>query len=848
MNDNPKRSAAIVGLAALAAVLTYYLLPASVNELARRSAAILVVAAIFWATEVIPLFATALLLVAMSIFFLAHQGGIAGALPTRSDFPIVPDGSGRIVELSFKTFLEPFASSIIILFMGGFLLSAAVTKTGLDRAIARKVLRPFTRSPLLLLFGVLGISAFFSMWMSNTATAAMMLAIIAPVVKRLDNQDRFHRAIILAVPFGANIGGIGTPIGTPPNAVGLAALRLAGYQVTFVDWMLVAVPLAILMLLVAGVLLYLFFPPGREIRLPAIEVGGPMTPQARLSLVILISAIVLWLTGNLHGIDSAVVALAAAAALTAFGILGRKDVDSIDWNILILMWGGLSLGVAMQKTGLVDQVTTLPIANLGTFGLALLMVGLAVVLSTFMSNTAAANILVPMAIGMSPAAPVQLAIITTLGCSFAMAMPISTPPNAIAFATGKIPVTAMIRSGGLISIIGIVVMLLGYQLVIPSVLALGRVDIVQRRIAVLLPQTGEYRHMGELQRLGYELARPSLQRAGITVRYFDTGGATTGLAALHDDQIAPWQADVIVGPYNSEAALALASHLKFLGATTPLIVPTANADTLTQDAKAPVYRLAPPMQMMALTAADFISASRDRLQPDDIIILAEDSPFARESALAITGSCLMKGLPTPRTIHYTDIAAALEAFVETPLTPRSLLIVISRSSDDCGAILEAFARVCPILGFSTGFATPAVTEFASRLALTLDDDVFVLTPWAADDPSLAVRAFMEQFHLVHPELSPRDPQYHTAQAYAALQVAGQAVEIAHREQIAPVKVLDSIVAATPLGPVRFIHFGGYHRQNPASAVVKRLGTDRAPTVFPPERVTQSKETSDVVRR
>ena len=162
-----------------------------------------------------------------------------------------------------------------------------MTKHGLDKLIAGKLIRPFMRRPITLLFGVMGITAFFSMWMSNTATTAMMRAIIAPILRSLPDEERFGWAIVMAVPFGANIGGIGTPIGTPPNAVVLGALRQAGYQVVFVDWMILAVPLSVLMIIVAGALLYWIFRPKKGLVLPAIEKAGKINGHGRLTLLIL---------------------------------------------------------------------------------------------------------------------------------------------------------------------------------------------------------------------------------------------------------------------------------------------------------------------------------------------------------------------------------------------------------------------------------------------------------------------------------------------------------------------------------------------------------------------------------
>jgi sodium-dependent dicarboxylate transporter 2/3/5 len=475
MND--RKRWLIILLTVVAAVLTYYGLPESVPELARRTAAIFAVAVIFWATELIPLYATSLCIIGMQILFLAGDGGMAEKFATY--------GGAELGELpNYSTFLAPFASGIIILFMGGFLLSAAVTKHGLDKKIAAKLLRPFAHNPVTLVFAVLLITGFFSMWMSNTATAVMMIAIIAPLVKAMPEDDKFHKAVILAVPFGANIGGIGTPIGTPPNAVAMAALRqkFPQLELGFIDWMIMAVPLAVLLMAVAGVLLLVMFPIRKGQKLPEIEITAePISWKGRLTLLILGTAIFLWVFSGILGLglNSAAVALLAAAALTALGVLEKRDVDSIDWNVLILMWGGLSLGKAMEVSGLIDVIAGLPFTDLTGFWLALIIVVLGVGMSTFMSNTATANVLVPMVIAIGLANPdsevgqtlaVQLTVMTALACSFAMAFPVSTPPNAIAFTTGKIPASALLSSGGLVSLICVGVLLLGYQWVLPLVI------------------------------------------------------------------------------------------------------------------------------------------------------------------------------------------------------------------------------------------------------------------------------------------------------------------------------------------------------------------------------------------
>lgn len=464
----PSRSQVIaIAVTAVVCFALYYLLPAGIDELQRRMICIFVVAAVFWAFEVLPLFATSLMVIGLMILSLATEGGLARALPGMSP---IQEG----VSISSAMFLATFGSDIIILFMGGFLLSSALTKHQIDRAIAAKVLRPFTRNPLMLIYGVLLISAFFSMWMSNTATAAMMIAILRPIVSQLPADDKYHRGLILAVPFGANIGGIGTPIGTPPNAVAYAAIRAAGGDITFLDWMLIAVPLATILLVLVGLLLYRTHPPQRGLTLPTI--GGPerISWYGKLTLGILLATVVLWLTGELHGIGAGAVALLAAAALTAMAVLDRRDVDSIDWNILILMWGGLAMGTGIAVSGLAGLISGADLSLLpgGTVGLAAAIIALSILLSTFMSNTATANLLLPivLALSLTMGERVELAVLCALGCSFAMAMPVSTPPNAIAFATGEVRAMTLFKLGGGVSVFAGLVLFAGYQVVLPVVL------------------------------------------------------------------------------------------------------------------------------------------------------------------------------------------------------------------------------------------------------------------------------------------------------------------------------------------------------------------------------------------
>lgn len=458
------RRALIISITALAAAAVYLLLPVGVNELARRAAAIFVVAGVFWATEALPTYATALCVVALEVLLLAHDGGLADALPARSPWPLAPGGAR--VRLSVDAFFAPLGSPIIVLFLGGLLLAAAVVKHGLDRALAVRLLSPVAGHPLRLMISVACGTALLSMWMSNTAATAMMLSIITPLVPR-DRASRYGTGLALAISLGANLGGMTTPISTPPNAIATGALRAAGHEIRFFDWVLVSLPLAAVLVVGAALLLYVMFPPlpGEKIDTDSFAAARHerLTWPAKVTLLVLGVAIALWVTEPLHGLSPAAVALLAAAALTALGILDREDINRLDWNVLVLMWGGLSLGQAMQSTGLLDQVGHLPIAHLGGFSQAAVIALLTITLGTFMSNTATANLMVPVAMGLAPERAAELALVTAYACSFGVALPVSTPSNAMVFASGRVPLRDMVRAGVLMQSIALGLLLLGYR-------------------------------------------------------------------------------------------------------------------------------------------------------------------------------------------------------------------------------------------------------------------------------------------------------------------------------------------------------------------------------------------------
>ena len=307
------------------------------------------------------------------------------------------------------------------------------------------------------MLGIILTTGIFSMFMSNTATTAMMIAIMAPLFKRFEGRDPFKMALVLAIPFAANIGGIGTIIGTPPNAVAASVLTSIDQPISFIKWMIIGVPLAGVMLILLWLTLVKIFKPRED----HFEVLFPEPLAVTWDLVTVVATfsltVFLWLTEPLHGIPAAVTALIPVMVFTMFGIIDVKDLKQLDWDILILVAGGLTLGVAMKSSGLSDLlVVQLSAFSVSPFVLIIILILFSTMISNFMSNTSAANLIIPIATSLAAIDPKVGAFAVAFACSLAMSLPISTPPNAIAFATHAIETKDMAKYGTLISLLGII--------------------------------------------------------------------------------------------------------------------------------------------------------------------------------------------------------------------------------------------------------------------------------------------------------------------------------------------------------------------------------------------------------
>jgi sodium-dependent dicarboxylate transporter 2/3/5 len=308
---------------------------------------------------------------------------------------------------------------------------------------------------------MMAVAAFLSMWMSNTAATALLVGLALTIIRRLEPGDPFRVALILGIPFAANIGGVATPIGTPPNAIALGILADHGIQISFVRWMLVGVPVTIAIFLVLWWLLLRLFPArARSVTLP--PAGDTRLDRRQWTItIVFVVTILLWLTAELHHLPSAVVAVIPALIFTGLRILDKEDFGRVGWDILILMGGGLSLGVAIRESGLTAWALTLVrLGGLNPILLTAIFTVVAMIVTTFISNTSTAALLLPLVAGLSPHPAVPV-LAVAIGVSVSMVLPVSTPPNAIAYGSGLVSVRTMARAGLILSAIALVIVVLG---------------------------------------------------------------------------------------------------------------------------------------------------------------------------------------------------------------------------------------------------------------------------------------------------------------------------------------------------------------------------------------------------
>lgn len=361
-------------------------------------------------------------------------------------------GSGYMI------FLNPFFSSVVVLLLGGFVMAQAVKRYGIDTWLSRKLLHRVGTRPAAVLLGMMVMCAFLSMWISNTATTALMMAVAIPVVNTFPGNEPFRKAMILGIPFASNIGGIGTPIGSPPNAIAMGFLEQSGHEMTFLGWMTIGVPIVIVLILVCWLILYsLFRPKVEQVELDVSEEAESLDGRSKFIIAVFMLVVILWLTSSLHGIPSSIVALIPFVIFFGLRLLDDDDLRELGWGILFIVGGGMSLGVAMKESGLSEwMVSQIDFASMGTLGILFLFAGVAALMTTFISNSATANLLLPIVVGIAAVSPVSSALVVAIVSSAAMILPVSTPPNAIAYGSGHIDVRDMAKAGTIVTAISLV--------------------------------------------------------------------------------------------------------------------------------------------------------------------------------------------------------------------------------------------------------------------------------------------------------------------------------------------------------------------------------------------------------
>ena len=482
------------------ALLLYFLLPDQYTSSAgtlevfshsgRACAGIVLWMAIWWFTEAVPIAVTSLLPIVLFPMF-----GVMGSSDT----------------------LKEYANGTIFLFLGGFLIAAGIARWHLDRRIALLTIRLVGTKPQQIILGLLLATSFISAWVSNTATAAMMVPIALAVLKvvRSTREDvpidqaehNFGICVLLAVAYGASLGGVLTLIGTPPNGIFARFVEQTyGTPVNFLDWMLIAFPIVLVMVVVTHLLMtkVLFrelvseLPGGKEWVMHEYSKLGPMSRGEKIVLTVFVSAALLWCFGPMiraiqigdlmpfKPLSDTVIAMTAGIILFVIPVDNKHGIHALDWSsasetvawdVLLLFGGGLSMAAAIQKTGLADIIgaqatflSALPeAAAIGG------LTTLTVFASEFTSNTALAATMMPLVSAVADSTgmhPEALLVATTFGASLAFMMPVGTPPNAIIFGTGRIRIGEMIKAGFWLNVCGILVVTL-----ICSIFTVGMIPI-----------------------------------------------------------------------------------------------------------------------------------------------------------------------------------------------------------------------------------------------------------------------------------------------------------------------------------------------------------------------------------
>ncbi|MDD5340527.1 MAG: DASS family sodium-coupled anion symporter [Candidatus ainarchaeum sp.] len=422
---NTKIRPASIAVSVLLAALVF-LIPLGLAPQPHAVLAITILMGMLWLSEALPLHVTALLGTVLFIF--------AGIDPAAA--------------------FTPYFNPTIALFFGGFVLARAMQKHGLDRRLVSTLLSWFGPAPPMFLLGLMLATGFLSLWISNTATAAIMMPLAVVTFRGIrPGRSSYAKAAVLGVAFAATIGGIGSLVGTPPNAITVADLAEHGIQVTFFDWAAHALPFVIIFLPVSWLVILLLYPPDLgQVVLP-LKKAMVWTPGQKSVLAIGLFAVALWMTSSYHHVPDSAIAIIMVIFLYLAGAVETMDMRLIDWPVLLLLGGSMSMGAAVLSSGLASQIGSLLavlLSGQAQFQLFATISLFGVLVTSLMSNTSTAALLVPIISSlpaMAGAGVKQLAMMAGMSASFNFITPAGTPPNAMAYSSGQISVWDMAKAG-----------------------------------------------------------------------------------------------------------------------------------------------------------------------------------------------------------------------------------------------------------------------------------------------------------------------------------------------------------------------------------------------------------------
>ncbi|RIY35937.1 transporter [Capnocytophaga canis] len=438
------RKAFIIGLSILIALLLNYLLP--YEDKVNKGLALLVFVAILWLTEIVHITVTALLIPILAILLGLEQT---------------------------KPALQAFANPTIFLFFGGFVIATALSVQKLDRYIANRVISLARGNFIVAILLLFSVTALLSMGISNTATAAMIIPLAIGMLKNVDYQTNRNTYVfvILGVAYSASVGGMGSLVGSPPNAIVASQLHL-----TFSDWLKYGIPVMMGLMPLMLLAMYIVLKPNFKIKVTTENLVDKLTRKQYITIIIFIVTALSWIFGDflnstissILGIAKiaefdALVAMIAAVLVCFSGVASWKEVqDNTDWGVLLLFGGGLTLSAVLTSSGaskaLVDGVVFL-IEGKHFYLIGLLVAVFIIFLTEFTSNTASAALLVPIFISIAQELemnPLGLSLIIGLGASCAFMLPVATPPNAIAYGTGMVNQNDMIKIGFVLNILSVI--------------------------------------------------------------------------------------------------------------------------------------------------------------------------------------------------------------------------------------------------------------------------------------------------------------------------------------------------------------------------------------------------------